>query len=160
TGNPVLATNVVIFSSFVLCGLAMFALARSWTGSFPASFTAGMIYAFAPLRFGQLGKLQLLGAQGAPLALLFPERVLRSGRARDGLLASGCYVLQVLTSYYLGYGVTVVIACYLGYRLATEPALRTPRLLVRLGLFALLALVVILPCSYPYLVLKRESGLL
>jgi hypothetical protein len=69
TQNPILAANSVIFASFVLAAVAMFVLVQYWTGSFAAAFIAGCIYAFTPLRFGQLGKLQLLSVQWAPLAL-------------------------------------------------------------------------------------------
>jgi hypothetical protein len=159
TGNPILAANSVVFASFVLCGIAMFQLSWYWTRSLPASFVAGFIYAFAPPRIGQLGKWHLLSVQWAPLALLFLERFLRSRRWREGLLASGFFALQVLSSFYLGYALAIVTASYLVYRLVLDRSLRNRQLFVRGITCAALGAAVILPSAYPYFAVKRELGL-
>lgn len=160
TQNPILAANSVVFGSFVLCGIAMFALARYWTRNLPASFVAGFIYAFSPPRIGQLGKWHLLSIQWAPLALLFLEKFFRSRRWRDGLLASGFFALQVLSSFYMGYALTFVIGSYLVYRVVTDRSLRSRQLLFRGIVCAVLTAAVILPPAYPYVAAKRELGLL
>ncbi|MFN3476544.1 MAG: hypothetical protein ACK4Z6_03185 [Candidatus Methylomirabilales bacterium] len=159
TQNPILAANGVVFASFVLSGVAMFALVRYWTGNFLASFIAGFIYAFAPPRFGQLAHWQLLSVQWAPFALLFGEKFLRSRRLSDGLLALSFYGLQVLSSYYLGYAVTFVIGCYVMYRLIKDRSARSLEMLAKLTLLFAIAAVFIIPFSYPYVRLKK-SGLL
>jgi hypothetical protein len=159
TGNPLLAANAVVFGSFIFSGIAMFALAwRSTRSAWPA-FIAGFVFAFAPPRIGQLGKWQLLSVQWAPLALLFLDRFLESRRWRDGLLAAGFYVLQVLSSFYLGYGLTFVLVAHLAYRLLTDGSLRRPALLSRGLACATLAAALILPAASPYVVVKRASGL-
>jgi len=160
TQNPVLAANGVVFASFVMSGMAMFALVWYWTGSFWPSFVAGFIYAFAPPRFGELGKWQLLSIQWAPLALLFGDKFLRSRRLRDGLLALGFYVLQVLSSYYLGYAVTFVIGGYIIYYLIRDHSIGRLELFVKLTFLLVVAAVFIVPFSYPYVRLERMPGLL
>lgn len=160
TQNPILAANGVVFASFVLSGVAMFALVRYWTGNFLASFLAGFIYAFVPPRFGQLAHWQLLSVQWAPLALLFGEKFLRSRRWRDGFLALGFYILQILSSYYLGYAITFAIGGYLSYHLITDPSLRRREVFAKLTLLFAIAAVLLIPFSYPYVRQKRGFGLL
>jgi hypothetical protein len=160
TGNPLLAANAVVFGSFVLSGIAMFALTWHWTRSPWPSFIAGFIFAFAPPRIGQLGKWQLLSVQWAPLALLFLDRFLHSRRWRDGLLAAGFYALQVLSSFYLGYALTFVLGAYLVYALVSDRSLWSREVLSRGLVCATLAGAVIVPTTYPYLALKSEFGLL
>jgi hypothetical protein len=160
TGNPLLAANAVVFGSFVLSGLAMFALAWHWTRSVGPSFVAGFVFAFAPPRIGQIGKWQLLSVQWAPLALLFLDRFLDSRRWRDGLLAAGCFTLQVLSSFYLGYALAFVMVAYVVYRLVADRGLWSRELVPRGLGCAALAAAVILPTTLPYLRLKRDSGLL
>ena len=160
TGNPVLAANAVVLASFVLSGAFMFVLVRSWTGrAFPA-FVAGLIWAFAPPRIGQLGHMQLLSVQWLPLVVLYGGRFLRSGSRRAGVLAVVFYVLQVLSSYYVGYAVTVVLACYVAYALLVGGASRRTRTLAEAAILLLLAGAVIVTVSWPYLRLKRDFGLL
>src|SRR4030095_2347037 len=71
TGNPILAYNVVLFLSFPLCGIAMFLLIHYWTTNFWASLLTGCLFAFSPVRLGQLAHLHLLNLYWAPLALLW-----------------------------------------------------------------------------------------
>jgi hypothetical protein len=159
TQNPILAANSVVFGSFVLCGISMFALAWYWTRSLPASFVAGFIYAFSPPRIGQLGKWHLLSVQWAPLALLFLEKFLRSRRWRDGLLASGFFALQVLSSFYMGYALILVIGSYVVYRFVTDRSLRGRPLMFRGIVCAALAAMITLAPAYPYVAAKRDLGL-
>ena len=84
TGNLVAALNAYYLLSFILTGLATFALVRAWTGSLPAGLYAGLLFAFAPPRLAQHFHIQLLGAWWLPLTLLLLDRFLRSpkiGRA-------------------------------------------------------------------------------
>jgi hypothetical protein len=159
SGNPLLAANGVVFASFVLSATAMFALAWRWTRSASAAFFAGFVFAFSPPRFGQLAKWHLLSVQWTPLTLLFLDRFLVSRRMRDGALACAFFVLQVFASYYLGYACALVVACYLAYRFWSEPSLRTREIAGKLGLLLAAALLIILPLTYPYVRVSRESGL-
>ncbi len=70
TGNPAAAYNLTLLSTYPLSGLAMYALVWRMTGSAPAAFVAGLAYAFAPYRAGQLPHIQMLAVFWAPLALL------------------------------------------------------------------------------------------
>src|SRR5258707_966352 len=80
TDNPVLAYNLLLLGSFVLCGWGMYLLAKELSGSRIAGLVAGVIFAFFPHRFGQLSHLHLLTAQWMPFCLLFLRRLLFSNQ--------------------------------------------------------------------------------
>jgi hypothetical protein len=160
TGNPILAANVVVLVSFALSATTMFALVFYWTERVVPAFIAGLIYAFAPPRIGQLNHLQLLSVQWFPLVLLFGHRFLASGSMRAGLFACAFYVLQVLTSYYLGYMVTLLVVCFGAYYAAVFGSLRSPRMMAKIAFLILVAAIALVPVSHPYVLQKRDAGLL
>ena len=80
TGSPLLAYNVVFLSSFVLCGLAAYGLAKELTHRRDAAVLAGLVFAFGPYRMNQLSHIQMLAYYWAPICLLALHRSVR-GRA-------------------------------------------------------------------------------
>jgi hypothetical protein len=98
TGNLILCYNLLFLSSFVLSGLGMYLLVRDVLAGPDvtnhdrrvrydaavityAAFAAGLLYAFVPLRVGQIGHLQSVSAQWMPLALYgFRRFVFSAGR--------------------------------------------------------------------------------
>jgi hypothetical protein len=160
TGNPILATNFVVVASFILSATTMFAFIFYWTHRFLPALIAGMIYAFAPPRIGRLSHMQLLSFQWLPLVFLFGHRFLESGSMRAGFLACGFYIVQVLTSYYIGYMVTVLLICFGAYYAIVFGSLRDPGMIGKIAFLVLLAAVLIVPLSLPYVLQKRDTGLL
>jgi hypothetical protein len=158
TGNPIFGYNAVFFLSFPLSGLALFLLVRHWTRHFWASLLAGTLFAFAPIRFGQISHLHLLNLYWAPLALLFCERFLRRKRWRDLAGFAVCYWLQVLCSVYLGWFTTIAIGLYLLYNVLVDSALRSRWMLRRYAIFAAASLAVLLPFHLPYYAVQRQWG--
>jgi len=159
TGNPIFAYNTVFFLSFALSGIAMFLLAHYWTRNFWASLIAGCLFALAPVRFGQLGHLQLLNLYWAPLAFLFLERFLRRKRWRD---LAGCaifYWLQILSSVYLGWCTTIAVALYALYSMFfIDRSLRSRALLPQYVAFAACSLLILLPIHLPYFRVEQQWG--
>jgi len=159
TGNPIFAYNVVFLLSFPLSGLSMFLLVRHSTRNFWASLLAGALFAFAPLRFGQLSHLQLLNLYWTPLALLFLDRFLHGKRWMDLIGLAVSYWLQVLCSVYLGWFATIALALYwLYYVVFVDRALLSRPMLLRYVAFAALSLVVLLPFHLPYFEVQRQWG--
>jgi hypothetical protein len=105
-GHPLAAYNLVLLSSFVLCGLGATLWVRDITGSLAAGILAGMIWAFAPGKFDQISHLHMMLGQWIPFALLYCGRYLESGRARD------LYVMSLFAGVQFGfsmhYGVFLV----------------------------------------------------
>src|SRR5581483_3464430 len=67
-----------------------------------ASLIAGAAFAFSLVRCNQIGHVSTLGTQWLPLLVLFVFRFLRTGRARDALLAGLFFVLETYACGYHG----------------------------------------------------------
>ena len=113
TRNPILSFNSGILLLVVISGVGMFALVRHLTGSGAAGFVAGALFAFDPVRLGDLAHPHVVGLHWIPPALLMFERLLASGRARDAVLLAlfaalqtlvGSYPLVVFTAFAAAYG--------------------------------------------------------
>jgi len=159
TKNPLLASNAVILTSFVLCAVSMYLLVRYLTGNPWAAAIAGFVYSFAPARMHQLGHMQLLSMQWMPLIVLFLLRFLEEKFASSLIGLSLSVVMQILCSLYLG-----CIAIVIGFAFFLGSILRRPQLLTRaasIGLIAgaLVVSLVLYPVVRPYRALQREGVL-
>jgi hypothetical protein len=154
TGNPVLAHQVTLLLSFVLCGLAMAWLVLYWTGDRVAALASGFLYAFAPYRMWQLGNLHVVSIQYLPLVLLGIDLTLdrRAPRGGPALLAAGL-ILSTLVSYYVGYAAFALAGVYAAVGLLTRG--RAARAGVR-GLVAGMGAAVVLLglVTLPYVLLQ------
>src|SRR5262245_4760572 len=159
TGNPLAAYTTLFILSFALSGFAAFGFALYWTGAFWPSLVAGVLYGFAPWRFGQISHLQLLGFFWAPLALIFLDRTLRQPRWRDLWLFALFWWLQILAASYLAYMVAVGAALYAGhYVLAVDRTWLSRAMLSRALAFGAASLLVLLPVHLPYALVARRWG--
>ena len=158
TANPVAIYNAGLLLTFVLSALAMWALARHLGCGRAAAFAAGLVYAFAPLRFGQLDHIGLLSAQYFPLIILLLDRLFTVPRWRDALCLALLLALQALSSQYYAFFLVFVAGGFIGLRLIQRGARRFPRrgLWVRLGVAGGLAACAVLPFALGYLAVQRE----
>jgi hypothetical protein len=158
TGNPVLAMNVTVLLSFVLCGVTMVAFARHLTGSVTTGIVAGIVYAFAPVRLSQMGHAQLLHLYWTPLVLLFLERFLGERRRRDLAGLAACFALQCLASVYLAYISATAVGAYAIVRIALDREARRARTLGPLCAATLAAGAVVAVVNLPYFEVARTWG--
>jgi hypothetical protein len=117
--GPVGAYNGLILLSFMLCGLAMFLLARSWTKDFWASLMAGLVFTFAPFRVSHIAGGQLPGYVIflLPLCLYFIERTLITGRWWYGWAGGLCLVLLSLMDPHTSFLAALTLGIYLPSRI-------------------------------------------
>lgn len=109
-GSPMLAYNLALLLSFVLCGFFTYLLVLRLTGSPWAAFCAGVAFAFAPYRAAHLSHLQVLTAQWLPMQLLGLHAYLESGRRRWLAVFGLAWILQALSNgYYLLFAVPLVL---------------------------------------------------
>jgi hypothetical protein len=159
--NDVVAYNLLALGSFVVSGIGAYLLVKELSSSKLAALVSGLAFAFCPYRLSQLaGHLQLLGTGWIALAFYFLERLLKTGRVRDGLLLGLSFGLAALSAWYYAYMVGLALGAYLLLRLALgrrEYNLRK----VFVGLFAGAALFLVLasPVAIPSLQLWAEGGL-
>ena len=158
-GAPVvLAYNVQILASFVLCGLGMFLLVRDLTGVPAAGAIAGIIFAFAPYRFDHYVHLELVSAQWMPFALWMLHRTLQSGRLRDGLWMGAFGAFQALSCVYFTVFFATVMAVLAPLLCLSTPAPLRRRALLPIAAGALLAVTVLGLYVIPYRAARSIVG--
>lgn len=158
TGNPVLASNVVLWLTYPLTGLGAYALARRFL---PASgaWLAGFFFAFCGLRYFTLWHFHLLGVFGLPLALLFTERWLDEAKTPDAVLLALSLGFQALTSFYLAYAMALLYGAYLVFAAWRWRDSLDTRRIVGLGVVGFVVAAMLVGTSLPYLSLREEGWL-
>ena len=102
--GSIAAYNVTVLLAYVLSAFSMYLLASYLTGSSPAAFVAGLIFAFCPYHMFESAHPVLVTTQWIPLFALALIRSLReTGRARGKhvVLAAIWFLLTALSSWHL-----------------------------------------------------------
>ncbi len=110
TGNPILATNVLILFSYFLSALFMFLFAFHISKNYSISFIAGLFYGFSPLKEAFTFHIHMI--YWIPLFFLFFDKFLKEKKAKFFIFAAIVYCLQMLSSWYIGYMLSLAILCY------------------------------------------------
>lgn len=159
--NDVVAYNLLALSSFVVSALGAYLLIKELTSSRLAAMTAALAFAFCPYRLSQFaGHLQLLGTGWIPLSFYFLERLLKTGKLRDGVFLGLTFGLAALSAWYYAYMVGLALGAYLLLRLVitgVRPDLRRTAIGLAGGVVVFLALAS--PVAVPSLQLWAEGGL-
>lgn len=104
TGNPVFAFQFTMLASYLLCGLFFYALLRHVGCSRAVGVGIAILWTLMAFRVNDgLARAQLLQYQYLPLIVLFFDRYLERGRARDLAWASLFLMWQSLTAYWHAY---------------------------------------------------------
>lgn len=118
THNPVLAYNITLYLTFLLCGINMYIMARHYTGKPFAAFVAALIYAFSPYRLGQIDHIHIIAGEWMPLAFLYLDLSLEQGRWRHWILFALFYLLQLLSSIYYAIFLSYALLAFVLFRYA------------------------------------------
>jgi len=156
TSNAILAYHVTSMLTSVLLALTTFALVRWLTGSSWVAILGGTLAMLMPWRTTELVHLQLLGAHWFPLVWLFTLRILLGADTRrDAILLALVFSLQLLTSYYLAY----MLSVSLGVLAVTVPiqAGNGRKALGKLAAAVVLPFALLVVVSIPYLT-RRSRG--
>ncbi|MDQ3438992.1 MAG: hypothetical protein M3478_01425 [Planctomycetota bacterium] len=154
--NAIGAYNVALILSCWLSGFCAFLLGRRLTGSALAGAIAGVAFAFAPYRAGQLSHLQVLTAQWMPVALLAMHAYLDERRARWLALFGVAWLLQALSNGYFMLFFPVLIGAWLLWFVRWKSDPRPG--LVLAGSFVLCS-VLLLPSLLKYRAVHADLGL-
>ena len=155
-GTPALAYNVALLLSYALSGFFSYLLVRRLTGSTAAALCAGLAYAFAPFRAGQLSHLQVLTSQWLPLQLLGLHAYVESGRRKWLAVFSVALVLQGLSNGYYLLFAPVLIALWMAWFTIAPRRWRQAAEIAAAGAIASLAL---LPTVLEYRAVHGALGL-
>jgi len=113
SGKPLLGYNVAIFLTFPSSALAAYFLAFTLTRRHDAAFVAGVAYAFAPYRLGQLAHIQVVTAYWTPLCLGALHMFTTNRRPRWVVLAAFAFLMQALSSGYYMFFLAVLLALWM-----------------------------------------------
>jgi len=160
TRDAYTAHNTVFVLTFILSALAMYGLARRLTASRGASAFAAVAFAYTPFVFAHTAHIQLLFTAVLPLSLLALHRFIdrpTTGRALQlglalAVAALGCGYYGLYAGMLVGLGALVYGA--------TRGLWRRPGYWGRLGLAAVVSLLIVWPLLRYYLELQQdEAGL-
>lgn len=148
--RPLLVHNLVLLGGMCASGIGMCALARHLTKNEAASVLAGVVFAFAPYRFGHIMHLELQWAVWSPWAFWAMQKALESGRLKYGVLTGVFAALQLMSCVYYGLFLGVLLGVVGGLQwLFVSRDLRLPSLRA-LAVGALVVLACAAIYSRPY----------
>jgi hypothetical protein len=156
--TPLLAHNLALLAGLALTGWTMALVVERWTGDRWAGLVAGSIAAFNAHTLTRLAHLQAVHVEFLPLALAALDRLLARGRARDVPALAAWTVLQALASGYLLVMTAIALAAGALVR-AREWLAAGWRPAARLAAAAILAIAVLIPFLWPYVIVRQEQGL-
>jgi len=159
TGNGILANNLLVLGTFVLAATGIYALVGLLAGNRAVAFVAGLAYAFLPYRFAHLWHLNQLGHAWTPWALFVLVLLIQRQRWRYAIIFGLLFAVQVLTSFYVGFQIAFAIVITLLVAVIVEPRIRNWRFLGQLVVAGALALALILPLAWPYVLVRDQQGL-
>ena len=162
TNNPILGSNIVLLLSFVLCGFGMFELVKYYTKNEWAAFIAGFIFAFSSFKFYHIAHLQLQTYQWMPFCVLYFDKFIDKQKSKDMLLFSLFFILQLLSSWYLGSYISILIASYLLFLILISERRKkviSKKFLSMLAVSIMIIFIITLPFIYPYYDLYNKLGI-
>jgi hypothetical protein len=107
---PLLIHNLLLFGAIAASGIGMYSLARYLWRNDAAAILAGVIFAFAPYRFGHIMHMELQWTMWMPWAFWAMQRTIETGRVTFGLLTGLFIALQIGSSIYYGIFLVILIA--------------------------------------------------
>ena len=156
-GGETVGYNALVLLSFVVSAFGAYLLALHLTRERLPALLAGVVYAFASYRMGQLGAghLNLLGTQWLPLLILGLDLTLHTLRLRSAVLVGVFFALSALSSWYyapmfaMAAGVYVLCRARQRRALAAQPwrpaGLKDARLWRLLLVSALISMILMAP---------------
>jgi hypothetical protein len=157
--SPVLTYNVLLLLGFFLTGLATYAVVVGWTGDRWAGVLAGTLLSFNAHVMTRLPHLQMIHAEGVPLALWALDRVITRSRRRDAFWLALFVIAITLTSGYTAIITLFGLLAALVIRAPEWAASRALSVLGRLGLAAVATVIVVVPVMWPYREVHAAQGL-
>ncbi|MDD5530061.1 MAG: hypothetical protein PHX21_08540 [bacterium] len=156
--NPVLSYNSILILSFILSGFGMYLLVLYLTKNKYAGMLSGIIFTFSQFHFAQIIHLHIMSFQWIPFALLYLHKFFDTRKYKHLLLFALFFVLQCLCCSQYGVFLAVFVLLFIGLFLFSKQRFKSLKLWLQLGLAGIVIISTLLPFSYPYLKLQKETG--
>ena len=151
----ILGCNIVIFLTFVITGVGMYALTRSTGASREIAFFAGIALAFCPYRTMHIVHTDLLSMGWIAIYMLFLLKTLREKSLLNPVLGGIVFCVTVLTCDVYAFFLLLLTALFVMYTLLFD----RKRLTASATLFRFLALfLLVLTVLIPKLLAIMRSG--
>lgn len=154
--NPIFGYNLLQLLSFVLSGFAAYLLVFHLTKNRKAALIGGIIFAFHPFRFRQIGHIQNIMVFWMPLCLLYLHKLRKNPRTKYVVLFALFFILQALSCGYLGVFLSLIVAVAFLYYFLFIPKNKILSVIKKVTVAAVLAMIIIGLFLYPYLKVKEE----
>jgi hypothetical protein len=155
--HPVVVYTLVLFSGFLLSGIATYLLVERLTGSPRAAFIAGLMYACYAYRFEHYSHLELQMTHWIPLGLIALHLFVLTGRSAYAIALALAGVAQLYSSMY--YGVFFLIyAAVIGVGLLAVHRPDIRRMVLPVAASALVAGVLAVPLVRPFVEAQPSKG--
>src|SRR5262245_45754768 len=148
--RPLLIHNLMLLGAIAASGVGMFTLARYLSRSTGAAIIAGLVFAFAPYRFGHIMHMELQWTMWIPWAFWAMQRTLDIGRLKFGLLTGAFMALQIGSSIYYGIFLVILLTVAGTVQLVRAAPPRRLKIIGGLAAGAVVAVSVAVPYSKPY----------
>jgi len=109
---PLLGYNLALLATYPLCALSAHFLVYTLTRRHDAAFVAGLAYAFAPYRLGQLPHIQVMTTYWTPLCLAALHRYDLTRKHAWIAIAAAAFLMQSLSSGYFMFFLAVLMALW------------------------------------------------
>ena len=152
--GTLISYNIIWLFSFIMSGYGMYLLVKYLTNDEPASFIAGIIFAFCPYHFAHgLSHLAAMSSWTIPLYVLYLFKTTRENNKNNAILAAIFLALASLCDWHYTVYLIIFTGLFLLYYLYNDRSVLfnkafVKRFLILVSLFGL----VILPFIYPMLV--------
>jgi hypothetical protein len=156
SGNPILGYNFIQFLAYILCGFTVYLLVFHLTKNRIAAIIAGVIFAFSPYRFRQIGHIQNLTVFWIPLSLLYFHKSIKKPSWKNMGLFALFFVLQALTCSYMGVFFAIPLGIFVLYYLMYLPRANIIPFFKKFLVSAILSGLIITPFIVPYFQVKKE----
>ena len=150
-GSALLAHTVLVLLGYVLTALGMYVLVTKWTGDYRAGLLSGALFAFSTALMTRTAHVQGIHVYWLPLAFLAFQRLMEHRRLRDTAWLGLCVIGAALTSGYLVAFVFFALGAAALVRANEFWGRDGARLLLRLGLAAVVTVAILLVVLRPYL---------
>ena len=155
--HPVVAYDVLLLSALWLSGIATYLLVERLTGSPPAAFVAGLMYACYSYRFAHYSHLELQMTQWMPLGLLALHLFLSTGRWPYAIALGLAGVAQLYSSmYYAVFFLVYATAIGIGLFIIHRPPIR--RLVLPIAASIAVAAVMTIPIARAFMAAQPSKG--
>jgi hypothetical protein len=148
--HPFIVHNIAVIASFWLAAFCAYRLCHRLTGAVAPSILGGLVFGFAPYRYGHIAHLELLWTAFMPLGLLALIDLVQRPSPSAGVKLGACFALQTLCSVYYGVYFSMFLAVAAVVLLAGQPRDTLEKSIKALALAAAVATVLLLPYARQY----------